>query len=101
MIDPTRPRSAQIVTVFGGSGFIGRMVVAALARKDYRIRVAVRRPNTAGNVQPFGFPGQIHGFINMLAFPSCREHVAEIGGVLRAALASPSAITRSLTLIMR
>ncbi len=54
------PRSsAKLVTVFGGSGFIGRYVVQALARRGYRIRVAVRRPDLAGHVQPLGMVGQI------------------------------------------
>jgi uncharacterized protein YbjT (DUF2867 family) len=50
----------QIVTVIGGSGFIGRHVVRALARRGYRIRVAVRRPDLAGHLQPLGTVGQIH-----------------------------------------
>ncbi|HEY3892930.1 MAG TPA: NmrA family NAD(P)-binding protein, partial [Bradyrhizobium sp.] len=41
-----------LVTVFGGSGFLGRSVVRALCRRDYRIRVAVRRPELAGHLQP-------------------------------------------------
>nr|WP_321461897.1 complex I NDUFA9 subunit family protein [uncultured Cohaesibacter sp.] len=49
----------QIVTVFGGSGFLGRHVVRALAREGYRIRVAVRRPDLAGFLQPLGGVGQI------------------------------------------
>jgi uncharacterized protein YbjT (DUF2867 family) len=49
-----------LVTVFGGSGFIGRNVVRALAKRDYRIRVAVRRPELAGHLQPLGKVGQIH-----------------------------------------
>jgi uncharacterized protein YbjT (DUF2867 family) len=49
-----------LVTVFGGSGFIGRNVVRALAKRDYRIRVAVRRPELAGFLQPMGRVGQIH-----------------------------------------
>jgi uncharacterized protein YbjT (DUF2867 family) len=49
-----------LVTVFGGSGFVGRAVVRALARRDYRIRVAVRRPELAGYLQPLGRVGQIH-----------------------------------------
>ncbi|MGG7519735.1 complex I NDUFA9 subunit family protein [Allorhizobium undicola] len=48
-----------LVTVFGGSGFVGRHVVRALARRGYRIRVAVRRPDLAGFVLPFGNVGQI------------------------------------------
>lgn len=48
-----------LVTVFGGSGFIGRHVVGALAKRGYRIRVAVRRPDLAGFLQPLGNVGQI------------------------------------------
>jgi NADH dehydrogenase len=49
-----------LVTVFGGSGFLGRHVVRALARRGYRVRVAVRNPNLAGHLQPLGNVGQIH-----------------------------------------
>src|SRR6266550_4091267 len=49
-----------LVTVFGGSGFLGRHVVRALAKLGYRIRVAVRRPELAGHLQPLGRVGQIH-----------------------------------------
>ncbi|HUG60687.1 MAG TPA: complex I NDUFA9 subunit family protein [Methylomirabilota bacterium] len=52
--------TARLVTVFGGSGFVGRHVVHALARRGYRIRVAVRRPDLAGHLQPLGTVGQIH-----------------------------------------
>ena len=48
-----------LVTVFGGSGFLGRYVVRALAAKGYRIRVACRRPDLAGHLQPLGNVGQI------------------------------------------
>ncbi|WP_018855187.1 complex I NDUFA9 subunit family protein [Rhizobium sp. 42MFCr.1] len=48
-----------LVTVFGGSGFIGRHVVRELAKRGYRIRVAVRRPDLAGFLQPLGNVGQI------------------------------------------
>lgn len=48
-----------LVTVFGGSGFVGRHVVRALARRGYRIRVAVRRPDLAFFLQPLGNVGQI------------------------------------------
>ncbi len=51
--------SAKLVTVFGGSGFVGRYVVQALARRGHRIRVAVRRPDLAGHLQPLGMVGQI------------------------------------------
>jgi len=49
-----------VVTVFGGSGFLGRHVVRTLAKRDYRIRVAVRRPELAGHLQPLGRVGQVH-----------------------------------------
>src|SRR5690606_4107610 len=48
-----------LVTVFGGSGFIGRHVVRMLAKRGYRIRVAVRRPDLAGFLLPYGYVGQI------------------------------------------
>src|ERR1700750_2899153 len=50
----------RLVTVSGGSGFLGRSVVRALAKRDYRVRVAVRRPELAGHLQPLGRGGQIH-----------------------------------------
>ena len=52
--------SDMLVTVFGGSGFVGRHVVRALAKRHFRIRVAVRRPELAGFLQPLGRVGQIH-----------------------------------------
>jgi NADH dehydrogenase len=56
------PKSASdsLVTVYGGSGFLGRHVVRALAKRHYRIRVACRRPELAGHLQPLGRVGQIH-----------------------------------------
>jgi len=54
-----RPVTESLVTVFGGSGFLGRYVVRALARRGYRIRVPVRRPDLAHFLQPLGYVGQI------------------------------------------
>ncbi len=54
-----RSRFETLVTVFGGSGFLGRHVVRALANRGYLIRVAVRRPELAGFLQPLGRVGQI------------------------------------------
>ena len=62
-----------LVTVFGGSGFIGRNVVRALAKRDYRIRVAVRRPELAGHLQPLGRVGQIHTVQANLRYPASVE----------------------------
>ncbi|MCP8938874.1 complex I NDUFA9 subunit family protein [Alsobacter sp. SYSU M60028] len=61
--------SNQLVTVFGGSGFIGRHLVRALANKGYRIRVAVRRPDLALFLQPIGNVGQIHPVQANLRYP--------------------------------
>jgi uncharacterized protein YbjT (DUF2867 family) len=58
-----------LVTVFGGSGFLGRHVVRALARRDYRIRVACRRPDLAGHLQPLGRVGQIHAVQANVRYP--------------------------------
>lgn len=51
--------NGRLATVFGGSGFVGRHIVWALARKGYRVRAAVRRPDLAGYLQPMGVVGQI------------------------------------------
>ncbi|MEI6572827.1 MAG: complex I NDUFA9 subunit family protein [Alphaproteobacteria bacterium] len=61
--------SEQLVTVFGGSGFIGRHVVRALAKRGYRVRVAVRRPDLANFLQPLGNVGQIHAVQANLRYP--------------------------------
>jgi len=55
-----KSHAETLITVFGGSGFLGRHVVRALAKRQYRIRVAVRRPDLAGYLQPLGRVGQIH-----------------------------------------
>jgi len=49
----------RLVTVFGGSGFLGRHTVRAMARAGWRIRVAVRQPNMAFFLKPAGTVGQI------------------------------------------
>jgi NADH dehydrogenase len=50
---------SKLITVFGGSGFVGRYLVRALAKRGWRIRVAVRRPDLVGFLQPMGGVGQI------------------------------------------
>jgi NADH dehydrogenase len=62
-----------LVTVFGGSGFLGRNVVRALCKRDYRIRVAVRRPELAGHLQPGGKVGQVHAVQANLRYPASIE----------------------------
>jgi uncharacterized protein YbjT (DUF2867 family) len=61
--------SDKLVTVIGGSGFIGRHVVGSLAKRGYRVRVACRRPDLAGHVLPYGVPGQIALVQANLRFP--------------------------------
>jgi uncharacterized protein YbjT (DUF2867 family) len=79
----------KLVTVFGGSGFVGRHVVRALARRGYRIRVAVRRPDLAGHLQPLGTVGQIMAIQANLRFRDSidravqdADHVINLVGIL-------------------
>lgn len=52
-------KAGDLVTIFGGSGFVGRYLVRALAEQGYRVRVAVRRPNQALFLKPMGDVGQV------------------------------------------
>lgn len=72
-MDPMASNQETLVTIFGGSGFLGRNVVRALAQRDYRIRVAVRRPELAGHLQPLGRVGQIHAVQANLRYPASVE----------------------------
>lgn len=59
----------RLAVVFGGGGFLGRYVVRALAERGWRVRVACRRPNLAGHLQPLGRVGQIHAVQANLRYP--------------------------------
>lgn len=50
---------SKLATVYGGSGFVGRYIVRRLAKAGWRVRVAVRRPNEAIFVKPYGVVGQV------------------------------------------
>jgi uncharacterized protein YbjT (DUF2867 family) len=50
---------SKLVTIFGGSGFVGRYIAQRMAKEGWRVRVAVRRPNEALFVRPYGTPGQV------------------------------------------
>jgi uncharacterized protein YbjT (DUF2867 family) len=50
---------SKLVTIFGGSGFVGRYVARRMAKEGWRVRVAVRRPNEAIFVRPYGTVGQV------------------------------------------
>src|SRR6201987_2310472 len=71
-----------LVTVFGGSGFLGRHVVRALAKLGYRVRVAVRRPELAGFLQPLGQVGQIHAVQANVRHPNSVEAAARDADVV-------------------
>ena len=50
---------SNLVTIYGGSGFLGRYIAQRMARAGWRVRVAVRRPNEAMFVKPYGTVGQV------------------------------------------
>ncbi len=50
---------SKLVTIYGGSGFVGRYITRRLAKEGWRIRVAVRRPNEALFLKPYGSVGQV------------------------------------------
>lgn len=51
--------TAPIITIFGGSGFVGRYIARRMAKRGWRVRVAVRRPSEAHFVRPYGDVGQV------------------------------------------
>lgn len=65
--------SDRLITIIGGSGFVGRHIVRALARRGYRIRVACRRPDLAGHLQPLGNTGQIMAVQANVRYPASLE----------------------------
>ncbi|MHA6265657.1 complex I NDUFA9 subunit family protein [uncultured Aliiroseovarius sp.] len=50
---------SKLVTIYGGSGFVGRYIARRMAKQGWRVRVAVRRPNEALFVKPYGAVGQV------------------------------------------
>ena len=74
---PRVPESSKMVTVFGGSGFIGRHLVGSLAERGYRIRIACRRPDLAGYLQPLGNVGQIHAVQANLRYRSSVDRAVQ------------------------
>lgn len=49
----------KLVTIYGGSGFVGRYIARQMAKEGWRVRVAVRRPNEALFVKTYGSVGQV------------------------------------------
>ncbi len=60
----------KLITVFGGSGFVGRYVVQMLAERGHRVRVAVRNPNLALFLKPLGVLGQVQLVQANVRFPA-------------------------------
>ena len=73
----SRLEQGSLVTVFGGSGFVGRHAVRALAADGWRVRAAVRRPDLAGHLQPMGAVGQIHAVQANVRFPDSVRRAVE------------------------
>jgi NADH dehydrogenase len=73
----TETPTDQLVTIYGGSGFVGRHVVRAFAQRGWRIRVAVRRPDLAFHLQPLGRVGQIHPAQANVRYPDSVLRAAE------------------------
>jgi uncharacterized protein YbjT (DUF2867 family) len=73
----SRLEQGSLVTVFGGSGFVGRHAVRALAADGWRVRAAVRRPDLAGHLQPMGTVGQIHAVQANVRFPNSVRRAVE------------------------
>lgn len=67
------PNASKLVTLIGGSGFLGRQIVRALANQGYRVRVACRRPDLAGHLQPLGNLGQIQMVQANVRYPKSLE----------------------------
>jgi len=73
----------NLVTIFGGSGFVGTQIVQLLARAGYRVRVAVRRPDLAGHLRPLGAVGQVMPIqANVRNLESVQRAVRGVGTVI-------------------
>ncbi len=69
--------TTPIVTIFGGSGFVGRYVAHRMARAGWRVRVAVRRPNEAMYVKPYGDVGQVEPLLCNVRDEASTRHAIE------------------------
>jgi NADH dehydrogenase len=81
----------NLVTIFGGSGFVGRYIARRMAQAGWRVRVAVRRPNDAIFVRPYGVPGQVEPVACNI-----RDEAS-----VRAALAGASAVVNCVGILNR
>jgi len=76
-LDVTISNADKLITVVGGSGFVGRQIVRSLAKRGYRVRVACRRPDLAGHVTTAGFPGQVALVQANVRFPASLQAACE------------------------
>ena len=68
---------SELVVVFGGSGFIGKQVVRALAKSGKRVRVALRRPHLGHELRLMGDVGQIQLVQANVRFPESIDRALE------------------------
>ncbi len=73
----SRLEQGSLVTVIGGSGFVGRNAVRALAADGWRVRAASRRPDLAGYLQPMGAVGQVHAVQANVRYPDSLRRAAD------------------------
>lgn len=76
------PQNERLATVFGGSGFVGRYIVRTFAQAGWRVRVAVRRPDLAGFLVPYGTVGQVLPIQANLRYPASVEAAVRGAGVV-------------------
>jgi len=72
----SRLEQGSLVTVLGGSGFLGRYAVRALAADGWRVRAGCRRPDLAGFLQPMGAVGQVFPVQANLRYPESVHQAA-------------------------
>ena len=82
---------SKLVTIYGGSGFVGRYVARRMAKQGWRVRVAVRRPNEALFVKPYGAVGQVEP-----VFCNIRDDAS-----VRAAMAGSDAVVNCVGILVR
>lgn len=69
--------AGDLVVVFGGSGFIGKQVVRALAKRGYRVRIAMRRPHLGAELRVMGDVGQVQLVQANVRFPQSIDAALE------------------------
>lgn len=75
--------TSKLVTIYGGSGFVGRYITRRMALAGWRVRVAVRHPNEALHVKPYGVVGQVEPvFCNIRDDNSVRAVMKGAGAVV-------------------